>query len=329
MRRSHRRRVRSHEPRTRLPVTVPPPDDAPTVCDAAQLVPDTPAPTVAPDPVPARCVSCETVLAGLYCHTCGERALPPGHHSLGRYLRDAASDLTNADGALWRSLRALVLRPGHLTREWLDGRRQPYVRPFRLFLVTNVAFFLLLSFAGGSIFRGQIESARRAPVTGAWAGERFEQAVAESGVSADVYTAAFNQHADTLSRTIIVLLVPLLAVVFGVVLGRRRYSAVAHLAFSTHFVTGMMVLSIVLGLVSLVLSLVLRLFTGDGLGNYSLDPFILAAVLMYLVLAVRRAYRLSLPAAIGTGVLGMAGLFASVLVFQFLLFLFTVWTLGL
>jgi hypothetical protein len=282
------------------------------------------------DAVPPHCVSCGTELAGPFCHACGERLLPPGHLTLGRYLRDAVADLTNADGVLWRSLRALLLRPGLLTREWLDGRRQPYLRPFRLFLVVNVAFFVILSLlGGGSIFKGQIQSARQAPVTGAWAGERFEQAAAESGVAEDVYTAAFNQHADTLSRTIIVLLVPLLAVVFGVLLAWRRVPVVTHLVFATHVVTGMMVLSILVGLFPLVLSLVLRMFPGGSLGDYSLDPYIAAAVLIYLALAVRGAFRVSVPAAVGTGALGMVGLLASVIVFQFLLFLLTVRTLSL
>lgn len=277
-------------------------------------------------PEPARCASCGERLAGPYCHACGERVLPPGHLRIGRYLRDAFEDLTSADGAFWRSLRALLLRPGLLTREWLEGRRQPYLRPIRFFLIVNVVFFLFLSFAGGSIFRGQIESQRSAPFTGAWSGERFERAVAEAGVSEEVYTAAFNQHADTLSRTIIALLVPLLSIVFGLLLAWRRVPAVTHVVFATHFVTGMMALTVLVGVVSVPLYWLRSLF---GHSEVSIDVFIMVAIWLYLVLAARGAYKLNMPVAFGTGTLGMAGLLASVVVFQFLLFQLTVWTLQL
>ncbi|MGE5737383.1 MAG: DUF3667 domain-containing protein, partial [Betaproteobacteria bacterium] len=60
----------------------------------------------------------------------------PGNHialpSAGRFLREAAGRYIAFDGRLWRSLQALLFRPGHLTREYVAGRRRRYVRPARL-----------------------------------------------------------------------------------------------------------------------------------------------------------------------------------------------------
>jgi hypothetical protein len=53
--------------------------------------------------------------------------------------------LTHADSRLWRTLRALLTRPGMLTREYFAGRRERYLPPIRLYLVLSVAFFLLLA----------------------------------------------------------------------------------------------------------------------------------------------------------------------------------------
>jgi hypothetical protein len=48
------------------------------------------------------------------------------------------------EGALWRTLRLLLARPGRLTREYLDGRRRMYVLPLRLYLTCSFLFFLVL-----------------------------------------------------------------------------------------------------------------------------------------------------------------------------------------
>lgn len=55
-------------------------------------------------------------------------------------------DQFSVNGTLPRTLLALIARPGHLTREYSTGRIARYVRPFRLFLVSSVIFFIALSF---------------------------------------------------------------------------------------------------------------------------------------------------------------------------------------
>ena len=45
---------------------------------------------------------------------------------------------------MWRTLGALLFRPGFLTREYLAGRRRRYIRPARLFLVASLFLFAVL-----------------------------------------------------------------------------------------------------------------------------------------------------------------------------------------
>ncbi|HEX4618103.1 MAG TPA: DUF3667 domain-containing protein [Steroidobacteraceae bacterium] len=69
-------------------------------------------------------------------------------HSLWHFLHAATEDLTHADSRLWATLRALLFKPGFLTREFLDGRRARYLPPVRLYLVLSVIFFLALAATG-------------------------------------------------------------------------------------------------------------------------------------------------------------------------------------
>jgi hypothetical protein len=97
------------------------------------------------------CRNCNAPLASDYCHECGQRD-DPHIHSLWHFMREATENLTHADSRLWRTLWALLAKPGHLTHDFFQGRRARYLPPFRLYLVISLGFFLLLaSFASDNI----------------------------------------------------------------------------------------------------------------------------------------------------------------------------------
>jgi hypothetical protein len=105
----------------------------------------------APKPaIPVACENCGTPVAERYCGSCGQRR-EPAVHSLWHFSQVAAEDLTHADSRLWRTLGALLFRPGFLTREFLDGRRARYLPPVRLYLVLSVVFFLYASTVHGPL----------------------------------------------------------------------------------------------------------------------------------------------------------------------------------
>ncbi|MFO1426585.1 MAG: DUF3667 domain-containing protein [Steroidobacteraceae bacterium] len=88
------------------------------------------------------CLNCGGWLHGPYCAACGQRH-DPQVHSLAHFASEAAEAVTHADSRLWRTLAALLLRPGRLTREFFAGRRARYLPPLRLYLVVSVTVFLL------------------------------------------------------------------------------------------------------------------------------------------------------------------------------------------
>ncbi len=113
---------------------------APAVAVAAPAA----VPATAALAAPVLCENCGAAVPGRYCGTCGQRLEAPVH-SLWHFTRLATEDLTHADSRLWYTLRALLFKPGHLTREFLGGRRARYLPPVRLYLVLSVAFFLVAS----------------------------------------------------------------------------------------------------------------------------------------------------------------------------------------
>jgi len=91
---------------------------------------------------PARCLNCGTVIEGRHCPQCGQSA---DAHVL--TMKEVAGDVTHSllhlDSRVWRTLQLLLRRPGELTREFISGRHQSYIPPFRLYLAVSIIYFAL------------------------------------------------------------------------------------------------------------------------------------------------------------------------------------------
>lgn len=99
---------------------------------------------------PAVCANCSTPLQGPICHECGQRADSPMRH-LGALVEDMADSFFNFDSRLVRTLPALYLHPGLLTREYFAGRRTRYLPPFRLTFLLSVLAFLAIQFVANGV----------------------------------------------------------------------------------------------------------------------------------------------------------------------------------
>lgn len=93
------------------------------------------------------CLNCGDTTPGNYCPNCGQ-AKRDVTVSVGALIADVLEDQLILSRALPRTLFGLLFRPGLLTTEYIRGRIVRYIAPFRLYLVTSVVFFLLLSVLG-------------------------------------------------------------------------------------------------------------------------------------------------------------------------------------
>ena len=98
------------------------------------------APAESPD-----CLNCGTHLKGQYCGNCGQRSRSR-LISLWELISDAFGDLFEIDSRLWQTLVPLMIRPGQLTHDYLQGRRARYMPPFRMYLVLSLLFFVVAFF---------------------------------------------------------------------------------------------------------------------------------------------------------------------------------------
>jgi Protein of unknown function (DUF3667) len=102
---------------------------------------------LAPEPPrPSACPNCGHAFAGpapKFCPECGQEThvKPP---TVGEFLQQFGGAYLSTEGALWRTLKLLLFKPGELTRQYLAGRRKHYVLPLRLYLTVSLLVLLLL-----------------------------------------------------------------------------------------------------------------------------------------------------------------------------------------
>lgn len=103
------------------------------------------------------CLNCATPLVGSHCHNCGQTAHV--HRTLGAFFHDLLHGVFHFEGKVWRTLPMLILRPGKLTRDYIDGRRASYVSPLALFLFSVFIMFAVIQNTAGELDIGDKEKA--------------------------------------------------------------------------------------------------------------------------------------------------------------------------
>ncbi len=125
----------------------------------------------------AICSNCGADTVEKYCPNCGQLN-KNFHRPLVKLIGEIVAETFSFDGRLARTLPALMISPGKVTKAYLEGKRAAYVPPFRLYLIASLVFF-------GVVF-GLIE--RSAPEE-----VRFDpSAVAESDVQVQIAGAQAN-----------------------------------------------------------------------------------------------------------------------------------------
>jgi hypothetical protein len=116
------------------------------------------------------CPNCNAALAEpprRFCSECGQetRVRAP---RLMEFVQQFGGAYLATEGALWRTLKLLLFKPGELTRQYLAGRRKHYVLPLRLYLTVSLLVFLgvrLFGVPGMNLDAPDLTSAKAKPTS--------------------------------------------------------------------------------------------------------------------------------------------------------------------
>lgn len=270
------------------------------------------------------CVSCGAPLHGRYCSACGELDPRERRLTLGAFLTESFRAVTDLDGRTLRSVSALFREPGLLVREFLAGRRKPYLGPIQLFLLANLLFFLAVPFTGTSIFSNPLRS------------HLFQQSHSGLAVQAMrnrnldlespdfvTFEARFDQATEVYARSLIIILVPFFALLLYGTRFWRREAALAHIVMALNYLSVLMLVMLAIGVAGHVLLLIPGAREALLRSEQPLLLVLLAALGGYLYFALRRAYGDSRVAAALRALVLAPGTILLIVLYQVILF-FTV-----
>lgn len=205
-----------------------------------------------PDPAgPAdaanRCLNCGHPVSDRYCGACGQEAVA-SVVSFRELVASAIDSYLSLDSKLVRSLVPFLRHPGLLSEEYVRGRRERYVSPIRLYLVSSLLFFVVASFLVDRSDTGFLRITNtskntEAPAPGALPQSADSLAVGSRGNSP---TGAFFERlfetdpqeisahfVRQLPRALFVL-VPVFALLLRLIYARRSRLYIEHLVLGLH-----------------------------------------------------------------------------------------------
>ena len=193
------------------------------------------------------CPSCGSEIVDRFCSHCGEKRLTTQDHSLWTYFTELLGLVTRLDSKLLRSVAFLVVRPGMLSVEYVEGRRVRYMTPLRLFVFVSIVYYVALTYlhSGALSTLDAIQfNTFTTPLAvqlhgndfyGGYAATRVENALRGTGLDYGTFERRYDEQTIIFSKTLVFALIPVIAVLFAVFFVTKRRQFSAHLTVATHF----------------------------------------------------------------------------------------------
>ena len=181
------------------------------------------------------CLNCEAELNGPFCHKCGEKVLSDKDRTLLAVLGEFMSSLWNFDNKFYRSLKLLLFKPGELSRLYILGVRQRYLRPVRFFLIANLLYFLFPIFSSlNTAFKTQMNGL----VYSDWVRPNIEAFIEKKEVEYEVFEREFNRKSSSIAKLIVIVLAPIFGFMFWMLhLRFRTFYAADFVVLAMYFLT--------------------------------------------------------------------------------------------
>jgi len=274
------------------------------------------------------CKTCAHTFEGYFCNLCGEKVLDARDKKSTTSLRTVLMATTIADNRFIKSLRLTVLNPGFLSREYVDGRRVPYMRPLQMFFILNVIYFLfpVLQLFNPSL-KTQVSYLAHAPI----ARSIIKHKLATERISMLGLELMYNDKTNRMAKLMVVLFIALAAVPLSLIFRKRNRLFSDHIALAIELSSFNLAINAI-GLF-IVLALMNSLFHwsrvtwGVYLNDLTVTVIFVLTNLYFIFRAAQTFYNQKGKRLVIKAFLGIAGLFAALEAYKFMLFFITLWTL--
>jgi hypothetical protein len=238
------------------------------------------------------CKNCGFSFTGNYCSNCGEKVYHDHDKSLHHLLHEVVHFITHFDGAFFKTIKSVFIRPGLLSSEYVSGIRKKYFKPVSLYLLCVVIYLLFPLFRGLNMefysYTNKNSEYQRITMPAA------KQKAISKNLSFELLAKKYDEKSAKISKVLLLLYLPLTALVlFALYFKQRKY-------FFDHFILSAELNSFLVAFGFLILPLLLYLIEGLGhfisndfhlpINNATVELTIGAGFLFSIVSAMKRFY---------------------------------------
>jgi len=192
------------------------------------------------------CKNCNTKFEGNFCTNCGEKVIKEGDFALTKILSQGLDSFTHLDSKLFKTLKLILFYPGKLSKLNIEGIKVPYMKPFQIFIILNVIFFIL--FANDDIFRVPSNYFFQESYEGIPILEKVRSISQETGLSESEIAILYDNKSINLMKLLLVLLIPIIALIGKLFNNSKKMEFGKHLVFAIPFLTFFLALFVIGGL---------------------------------------------------------------------------------
>ena len=274
-----------------------------------------------PDPEHLSCLNCGTSVTGDYCSACGQHVRDNTNRSIKGLLGVFLENTFFLDNRFLKSLRYLFAFPGRMTVEFVAGKRKKFVSPVTLFLFVNLIYFIVNPLSDYSLSLGdQFYSQPYSELIQ----EVVRDKLRSTGLDGKAYGEIYQKTSDNISKSIMIINVPLIALLVYLMSFKRRKFYYDSLIFAFHFFSVYLFSWICLDWMGALVS-----HLPDAIYSVTSDVsfalFVILIPVVYGVLSIKRFLNLSWGWAIPAGIGVFLAVNAANMVYRFIILFLTLW----
>lgn len=241
------------------------------------------------------CKNCNNEINGKYCSQCGEKIIDDSDLTIKSIIGQAIGSITNFDSKLFKTLKLLFFYPGKLTSKFVEGVRVPYMKPFQIFVISNIIFFIFL--AEVDLFRTPSKWFFVEDFDGIKVMEKVRQICGKSGLEETEIAFKYDKKSSDLAKGLIVFLIPFIAIIGKLLNPSREIVFGKHIVFSTHYFSFVLLMFVIV-------SEIIKMLTNNFNKWLFIIPITLLMIIYYSI-GLKKFYHTSWIMAVLKGIVGV------------------------
>lgn len=273
------------------------------------------------------CKSCGHLFEGNFCNQCGEKVIRKEDRKLRYFLGELFNALTFADNKLFRTLKLMLLKPGQLSGNYVEGKRKAFMKPLGIFFLGNLIYFL---FPFVNTFTTSLEiQTGNSFIYSEMAEKWTQEAVEERGIAYEEYEQMYNTKTAELSKLLLIVMALFLALFFAIIhLGSNKNLLADHLTMSLELMGFMLFYGIQMLYLVITLLIAVSPFNLQFLFSNFYLSLILILMLTYFFFGMERIfYKFGWVRSSINTLLCLSAVVVSLEMYRGLLFFITFWSM--